>query len=675
MGRVEEKDLFKAVVEGNPMPFVVLAVYGPGGVGKTTLLRQLESICRDSQIATCTLDGRYLQPTPDFFVGAFCMGMGAASIEEATAKLAARGKGVLFVDTYEAIEPLDGWLRETFIPELPENVLVVILGRKRPSVGWRSDVWQSLCRAVPLRNLSAADSRKYLDSQTVPASAHEQVLSMTHGYPLALSLVAENFAQTGSVGFGSDPSLDIVSALLDRFLESVEEPIHRDLLEVCALVRMTTEALIADVLDSERAAELFSWLKSLSFLEVTPFGLMPHDLAREAIATDLRWRNPDRYSELHHRVRAYYSDRMERASGPAQQLILFDYIYLHRDNPVMEPFFRWHSHADAFSDTAHTEDLAEIVRMVEKHEGAESAHWAKFWFERQPEAFQVMRDSFAPSQLKGLLVTLNLNASDDYHQDPATEIAMRHLESTAPLRKGERATHFRFWMADEGYQSVTPIQSTIFVSIVQHYLTSPSLAMTFLPCSDAAFWAPMFQYALHTLLEPAAFDVGGQRFGVYTYDWRVVPPKPWLALLSEQEVPIKAALERPQTRGDIVVLSQESFEESVSEALKTFTNAAKLSQNPLTRSRLVVERISGDSDSKERVSKLREVLREAAETLKANSKDEKLYQALDACYFRPLKSQEAAAEKVDVSIATFRRHIKSGASRVAEILWQLETGM
>jgi len=68
-------------------------------------------------------------------------------------------------------------------------------------------------------------------------------------------------------------------------------------------------------------------------------------------------------------------------------------------------------------------------------------------------------------------------------------------------------------------------------------------------------------------------------------------------------------------------------------------------------------------------------LREAAETLKANSKDEKLYQALDACYFRPLKSQEAAAEKVDVSIATFRRHIKSGASRVAEILWQLETGM
>ena len=675
VGRSEEKALFRSIIERNPIPFLVLSIYGPGGVGKTTLLRQFEMICQESGIPFRTLDGRYLQPTPDFFVGALCMAMGALSLEEATKAMAEGGRSVLFVDTYEAIEPLDGWLRETLIPELPDNVLVVLLGRKRPAAGWRSDVWQSLCRSIPLRNLSSADSRSYLESQTVPSTAHDQILVMTQGYPLALSLVAENYAQSGSVNLGPDPTLDIISVLLDRFLESVEEPIHRDLLEVCALVRITSEALIAEVLDAERAAELFAWLKSLSFLEITPLGLMPHDLARDAIAMDLRWRNPDRYSELHHNVRGYYSDRMERATGPAQQMILFDYIYLHRDNPVMEPFFQWHTHPDAFSDLAVESDLPEILRMVDAHEGSESANWARFWFEHQPQAFHVMRDSFDSSRLKGLLVTLNIAEAPEALEDPTTSIAVKYLESTAPLRKGERATYFRFWMADEGYQSVTPIQSTIFVSMVQHFLTEPMLAFTFVPCADAAFWAPMFDYAMLPLLEDVSFAVGTARFGVYSNDWRVMPPKPWLALLSEREVPIKAATEKPRAKGDIVVLSQEGFEDNVLEALKSFTNASRLAQNPLLRSRLVMDRISGDSDIKEKVATLRDLLREAADVLNSNSKDEKLYAALDTCYFRPMKSQEAAAEKVDVSIATFRRHLKAGTARVAAQLWQQETGL
>lgn len=674
VGRAEEIDLFTSVIGSRPMPHVVLAVYGPGGVGKTTLLRQFESICRAKGVSSCTLDGRYLQPNPDLFVDALCRATGQSGQAEAMAALAAEGRGVLFVDTYEAIEPLDGWLRETFIPQLPENVLVVLLGRKRPSVGWRSDVWQSLCRAAPLRNLSAVESRSYLSAQTVPPSVHDQIVHMTHGFPLALSLVAENYAQTGAVGLGPDPSLDIVSALLDRFVENVEEPVQRDLLEICSLVRMTTEALIADVLRSSRTPELFAWLKSLSFMEVTPFGLMPHDLAREAIATDLRWRNADRYSEFHHRVRAYYADRLERATGPAQQLILFDYIYLHRDNPVMEPFFRWHSHDEAFADSARIEDLSEIVRIVEKHEGSESAGWARYWFERQPEGFLVMRDSFNPHRLKGLLASLNLTPIEAVSRDPATSAALRHLEATSALTNGERATYFRFWMADDDYQNVSSIQSTLFVSIVQHYLTTQNLAMTYLPCADAGFWAPMFHYAMHELVEPAAFDLDGRRYGVYGFDWRALPPKPWLERLSEQEVPIKASAERPKAAADLVVLSREGFEESVSEALKSYTNPPKLALNPLLKSRLIVERVSPDADTKERILRLRELLKEAGESLRESSKEEKLYLALDTCYFRPMRSQEVAAEKVDVSIATFRRHLKAGTARVTELLWQQETG-
>lgn len=676
VGRNEEKALFESFLEGSPMPIVVWSIYGPGGVGKTTLLRQLESIASAKGVKSTTLDGRYLQPNPDFFITALCMATGVDSPEEAMHSLASNNKGVLFIDTYEAIEPLDGWLRNTFIPDLPDNLLVVLLGRKRPNAGWRSDAWQTLCRVTALRNLNDADSRQFLASQTVPSSSYDRILGMTYGYPLALSLVAENYAQTGTLGLGTDPSPDIVSMLLDRFVEGVDEPIYRDVLELCSLIRMTTEGVIAEALDAERAPELFAWLKSLSFIELTPFGLMPHDLARDAIAIELRWRNPDRYSELHHRARAYYSDRLDRAQGPAQQLILFDYIYLHRDNPVMAPFFQWHSQASAFTDSARPDDLPQILEMVERHEGPESARWASFWFDIQPEAFLVMRDSVQSNRLRGMLVKLDLSiASVAAIEDPATVQAIQLLEGSAPLRQGERATYFRFWLSDEAYQAVSPVQSLIFVAVVQHYLTEPTLATTFLPCSDPEFWAPMFEYAVHQLVDGLRFITDGHEFGVYFMDWRVLQPKPWLAVLNDREVPLKAGSEKPRAGGDIVVLSKDSFEESIAESLKSFTNVARLAKNPLLRSRLVVERVSAEADTKERISKLRELILEAAQTLNSNSKDDKLFLALDTCYLRPMRSQEAAAEKIDVSIATIRRHLKAGTARVSDLLWQQETGI
>ena len=676
MGRLEEKDLFASFLAPEELPVVVWYVHGPGGVGKTTLLRQLEFISQAAGARSVTLDGRYLQPTPDFFLGSLCMATGTTSVSDAMAWLGAEKRGVLFVDTYEAIEGLDGWLRDTFIPDLPENVLVVVLGRKRPAANWRSDVWQNLCRIAPLRNLSDADSKKFLASQTVPSEAYEQILSLTHGYPLALTLVAENYAQTGSIGLGQDPSLDLVTVLLDRFVEGVDDPLYRDLLELCSLIRMTTEAVIAEALDADRAQELFAWLKSLSFIEMTPFGLMPHDLARDAIASELRWRNPDRYSELHHRARAYYSDRLDRAQGPAQQLILFDYIYLHRDNPVMAPFFQWHSQPPAFSDGARSEDRSQILEMVESHEGQEAAQYAAAWFNVQPEAFLVMRDSVNPTRLRGLLVMLNLTKSPvEAQADPATRKALEYLAARGPLRDGERATYFRFWMADDAYQAVSPVQSMIFVAIVQHYVTESSLGATFLPCSDPAFWAPMFEYALHSLPDELCFELGSKPYGIYFVDWRVLKPKPWLAVLSEREVPIKAPAEKQRVGGDRVVLSREGFADSVAEALKAFTNVARLAKNPLLRSRLVLDRVSADADTKERVAKLRELISDAANTLSANSKDDKLFMALDACYLHPMRSQEVAAEKIDVSIATIRRHLKSGMARVSDLLWQQETGL
>jgi hypothetical protein len=56
---------------------------------------------------------------------------------------------------------------------------------------------------------------------------------------------------------------------------------------------------------------------------------------------DLRWRNPDWYAELHQRARNYYASRLKQTHGQEQQRVLFDYVFLHRDNPTIRPFLEW----------------------------------------------------------------------------------------------------------------------------------------------------------------------------------------------------------------------------------------------------------------------------------------------------------------------------------------------
>jgi hypothetical protein len=43
---------------------------------------------------------------------------------------------VILIDTYEKLAPLGTCLREQFLPQLSEQVLVVIAGRHPPPMAW-----------------------------------------------------------------------------------------------------------------------------------------------------------------------------------------------------------------------------------------------------------------------------------------------------------------------------------------------------------------------------------------------------------------------------------------------------------------------------------------------------------------------------------------------------------
>jgi hypothetical protein len=138
---------------------------------------------------------------------------------------------------------------------------------------------------------------------------------------------------------------------------------------------------------------LFEWLRGLSLIESGQLGLFPHDLVRKVIITDLRWRNPDLYAELHHRERTYYSRRLGQTQGQEKHRVLFDYMFLHRDNSAIRPNFIWGEYSSVVTDCLRESDKNAILAMVLQYEGTESAKIAAHWLEKQPQNMLVFRDS------------------------------------------------------------------------------------------------------------------------------------------------------------------------------------------------------------------------------------------------------------------------------------------
>ncbi len=680
VGRKHELELFQSVlaklvadIPVSELPFHVIHIFGPGGVGKTSLLEQFIQICGSQNIQVIYVDARNVEATPESFLSVLGISLGGEWVDSPLQELTAQlSRSVIVIDTYEALAPLDDWLREVFLPQLPENTLIIMAGRQAPTAAWRIDPgWQALIHPMPLRNLSPKESQTYLTRRKVPATQHQAVLDFTHGHPLALSLVADVFAQGQEIVFQPQSAPDVVKALLERFVQDLPTPTHRMALEACALVRLTTETLLAQMLGLLDVHELFQWLRQLSFIESGQLGLFPHDLAREVLIADLRWRNPDWYAELHRRARSYYTTRLQQTHGQEQHRVLFDYIFLHRDNPAIRPRFTWQENSSLSTTKMQETDKNQLIDMVAAHEGEASAALAAHWLAQQPENVLVFRDS--QLQLAGFVLMLALHqAQADLAADPGAIACWHYLQTHAPLRQGEGATLFRFWMARDTYQAVSPTQSLIFINFVQHHRLTDSLAFTFFACAEPDFWAAMFAYADLARLPEADFEVEGRSYGVYGHDWRVVSPSTWQELLAQREIAASASAIAPaQVSELILVLSQPDFVAAVQDVLRNFGQADVLQNNPLLRSRLIVELAARDKET-DRVALLQNLVQAAAQSLQSSPRSEKFYRALERTYLNPAPTQEQAAELLNLPFSTYRRHLKTGITRVADILWQQE---
>ena len=119
----------------------VLLVHGPGGIGKSVLLREIARRGARAGYTPFALDARDLPPVPD-------------AVEDALAGAWSAERPLVVIDTYERMSALGGYLRSTLLPSLPASAAIVVAGRDAPEPGWFEGGWETVVSELALRPLA-----------------------------------------------------------------------------------------------------------------------------------------------------------------------------------------------------------------------------------------------------------------------------------------------------------------------------------------------------------------------------------------------------------------------------------------------------------------------------------------------------------------------------------------
>ena len=650
VGRRSELAAFESALDGAGRARLLLA-HGPGGIGKTTLLLQFRIMARRRGRPVVHLDARDIDCSPEQFRLAYRHGLAVAA--------AGTDHPVLLVDGYDRLVALDEWMRSDFLPTLPAESVVALVGRETPATAWRTDPgWRALATVHRLGPLTEPESAELLDRCAVPGVDHRRLVELGRGHPLTLALLADSASVPESLA----DAPDLVAALVTRIVGDAPTPAHTLGLALCTVSWLTTEELLRSGV-GDRAPEVWSWLESRPFITRGRDGLYPHELVRDVLEADLRTRAPDRYRAAARIVHQQAIAAMRSSDVARRDLGAHQKLYLHRRSPLYASFWALRDVGAAAVVRGRPEDHPEIIDMITAFEGEESSSIAARWLEAQPDGLSVVR---SPAGVAGFCLQVLYPADPGLvGADPVVAAAIAEASTTSPARPGEQISVGRFLggrtpphQRDAYAVLAACVGSTIM------WIRRP-LAWSFVTTIDPQFWGPSFDYLGLSLLRTAT--IGERRYSIYGIDWRRTPIDAWLELMAERELtgesgPIPPELQRPAPLG------RARFDEAVRLALRDLSRPDRLSGNDLVGTRLVA------ADSRDPGSALRTSIVEAVAEIGGLGQNAPLGRVLDRTFVHAAPTQEAAAAVLDLPFSTYRRHLAKAIDELTDALWSIEIG-
>jgi len=665
VGRELEVRLFDEFIKDSS-PHAIFYVHGPAGVGKSMLLSRLRDRAESKGAKVGYLSGDFLSPEPKLLSEKIwdvldLSSPGTGSAEESTTF------NLLILDAFEHLQPAHDWLLKEFLGTLPENIKIVLASR-RPSEGplWAESGWRDLTESVELSNFSFDEATDYLNGRGVPTVRQEEVIRVTHAHPLALSLVADMLRQTPEAEVPLECSPDLVQQLLSRFTVDVPTFDHRKALWVAAMVSFCTQQLLGNVLSVDDAASLFDWLCNLSFSRLERKGVFLHELIKDLLVSDLRWRDPDLYRSICQQIIETELNSLEHIKGDLRRMKIADILFVISQASMRpERIFEAHQ-AETFQvKPPEQEDWKYIEDMVVMHEGRASLKPLKHWRKQGAETVVYSRENQPPDGFS-LMLRLHEIPPEVAKKDPGVSSIHGALSKRYGDKSPPKATLlFRYWMTADTYQAPSELQSRIFLHIIEQVLSTPDLSFMISVHQDPECWIPLTAAAEISHFPDGDFQLGGQVYGIFGNDFRKRSTHDWSkrSIMMSLGFANRAFEERAK-------LSREEFNLAVKKALHCHHRPDRLEKSPLLSSSLLMKRCSPNSDTPTKVDELRRLLVEVAESFRECEKDEVLYHIMDKTFFHPVAKQVVAADELNLSFSTYRRYLNQAVRRITDVLWK-----
>ena len=400
---------------------------------------------------------------------------------------------MLALDTYESFGLMDTWLRQAFLPTLPETAVTVIASRAPPSREWlTSPGWEGLFREIELGSLDPEDSRMMLATRGLSEDQAARVNRFARGHPLALELAAAALRTQPDLDIALGPSPRVLQELTRAFLDGLA-PEASEAVEAGSTLRVVTLPALEALLGPERGRGAFEELRELPFTQPTEHGLAMHDVVRDAVAADLAVRDPER--ELLYRRRAwrFVTSESQTTAGLNLWHKTADLLFQVRNPAIREAFFPAGASELTVAPAA-AADAGDVARLAALSEPDGAARLLGRWWRAMPGAFHVARD--ASGALAGFYVLFEPGDADAslLADDPVTAAWSEHMRRV-PVAQGERVLFLRRWLGREAGETPAAGVAACFLDAKRAYMEL----------------RPRLRRLYTTVLDPDGFDYGAFR--------------------------------------------------------------------------------------------------------------------------------------------------------------------
>ncbi len=540
VGRTKEMATLLQCLE-DECPLVV-HIHGIGGVGKSALVRAFSAHAQEQGATVVILDSPLIEPTERGFLQELGNALGGITptMEDVVNRMESRGSRMfLVIETYELFRLMDTWLRQVFVPGLPENVRVILVGREPPTPGWlTAPEWQGLFSSIILESLNNQESLELLGRAGISEKNSQRINRFARGHPLTLKLAASAALERPSLDMQDVAEHKVIQELSRLFLVDVADAQTREALEAASVARRITQSLLGAMLPGTPTQETYEKLNSLAFVDSMRDGLRVHDAVHEAIAASLRAADPSRY--LEYRRAAWLQLRKEVRKAGTRELWRYtaDMLYLIENPVVREAFFPSGSQQFAV-EPARSEDQAAIYEITEKHEGPDAGRFLKLWWEKHPQTFHVVRGE--DGLIAGYYCCFDPNTVDpvDFQEDPILRLWWHHV-SENPAPENQSVLFLRRWLSREHGEVPSPVQAACWLDIKRTYMElRPQLRRVYLTVIDLPTYAPVAVKLGFNPISESALDMDGKTYHTAMLDFGPASVDGWLTGLVADELGIE----------------------------------------------------------------------------------------------------------------------------------------